>query len=174
MLKPSIYSVFKKSKNLRQRLTAKPSYSSLEDRKLLAVGVTGMESITLNPVTSILTINGSDAADNVFVATPNDTEIRVNFNGETCVFPRLEVSQIRFNGFGGDDIFGSANSDVPTVAIGGAGNDRLVGGSGVDRLFGETGDDTIIGGGSNDALIGGSGMDFLQGSGGDDLSLIHI
>ena len=168
MSNPSKYTVFKKSKNLRQRLSAKQSYSPLEDRKLLAVGVSGMESITLNPVTAILTIDGSEADDSVFVATPNENDVLVNFNGETNVFPRSDVSQIRFNGFGGDDVFGSALSDIPTVATGGAGNDRLVGGSGVDRLLGDAGDDVLVGNGSDDTLLGGAGIDFLQGSDGDD------
>jgi len=169
MFKPSTYSIFKKSKNLRQRQSAKPSYSSLEDRKLLAAGVAATGTITLNPLTSVLNIRGTDAVeDKVYIATPNETEVRVNFNGDFCVFLRSEVSLIRFNGFGGDDIFNNALSNVPSVVIGGAGNDTLLGGSSVDRLFGESGNDTIIGGRSGDAILGGSGDDTLLGSEGDD------
>ncbi len=168
MSNSSIYTIFKKSNNRRQRQFTASSYSALEDRKLLAVGASPMESITLNPDSSVLRIQGSDSADSVFVATPNETEVRVNFNGVSCVFPRSAVSLIRFTGFGGDDIFGSALSDIPTVAIGGEGNDRLVGGSNVDRLFGGDGDDILIGGGSNDSLIGDVGSDLLQGSAGND------
>ncbi len=164
---PSIYTVFKKSKNLRQRQSTKPSYCPLEDRKLLA-GMAALESVTLNPFNSVLRIEGSDAADSVFVVTPSETEVRINFNGEACTFLRSDVSQIRFRGLGGDDVFGGALSDIPVVAIGGEGNDRLVGGSGADRLLGDAGDDVIIGGGSSDNLLGGSGSDFLQGSGGND------
>ena len=165
---PSIYSVFNKSKNLRQRRSAKPSYCSLEDRKLLAADFSAMGAITLNPLNSVLRIEGTDADDSLFIATPNETDVVVNFNGESCVFPRSEVSQIRFTGLGGDDIFGSVLSDVPSVALGGEGNDRLVGGSGIDRLFGEAGDDVIVGGAAGDDLRGGDGEDFLQGSEGDD------
>ena len=168
MSNSSIYTIFKKSKNRRRRQSVESSYCPLEDRKLLAAGASAMESITLNTLTSVLRIEGSDSADSVFVATPNETEVRVNFNGDSCVFLRSEVSQIRFIGFGGDDTFSSALSDIPTVAIGGEGNDRLVGGSGADRLFGDDGDDVLIGGASDDALLGGLGMDFLQGSDGDD------
>lgn len=166
---PSIYSVFKKSNNRRQRLSAKPSYCPLEDRKLLAVGVAAMESITLNPLTSVLRIDGTEADDTLYVATPNETEVRVNFNGDFCVFLRSEISQIRFNGFGGDDIFNSALSEVPMVAFGGEGNDRLVGGSGVDRLSGGDGDDTLLGNSGNDTLRGDAGDDLAVGGEGDDL-----
>ena len=165
---PSIYSVFTKSKNQRLRRFAKPSYCSLEDRKLLAVDFAAMGAITLNPLNSVLRIQGTDADDSLYIATPNETEVLVNFNGESCVLLRSEVSQIRFNGIGGDDVFGSTLSEIPTVAIGGEGNDRLVGGSGVDRLFGGAGDDVIVGGESDDDLLGGDGDDFLQGAAGDD------
>lgn len=168
MTNSSIYSVFKNSKNQRQRQSAKPSYCSLEDRKLLAADIAGISPVTLNPLTSVLRIQGTDSDDSVYVATPNETEVRVNFNGEYCVFPRSEVSQIRFTGLDGNDIFGGALSDIPIVAFGGEGNDRLVGGSAVDRLLGEDGDDLILGGGEDDTLLGGVGDDFIRGDAGVD------
>lgn len=168
MSNSSIYTIFKTSPNRRLRQSAGRSYCSLEDRKLLAVGLPATASLTINPLTSVLRIQGSNAADSVFVATPNANEVRVNFNDVQFIFDRADVSQVRFVGSGGDDTFGSALSEIPTVAIGGTGNDRLVGGSGADRLVGNDGDDVLVGGGSGDTLIGGAGVDLLQGSAGDD------
>lgn len=175
------YSIFNRRSKVAQKGTQKAGqrhrrskmeglrYATLEDRKMLAVGVVTSGAISFNPATSVLRLQGTDdVADQVFVSTPNDQEIRINFNGEFSIFDRSEISQIRFTGLGGDDLFNGALSDVDTVVLGGVGNDRLVGGGGIDRLVGGAGDDTLIGGGADDFILGGSGDDVIFGGEGDD------
>jgi Ca2+-binding RTX toxin-like protein len=146
-------------------------YSCLEDRKLLAVvgGAIPSDAITFNPNNSVLRIQGTDdVADQLFVATPNEAELRINFNGQFSILDRTAISQIRFVGLGGNDVFNGTLSDITAVVLGGEGNDRLFGGGGADRLVGGAGSDTIIGGGADDMIIGDQGNDFLNGGGGQD------
>lgn len=167
------YSIFnrrsKGSPNHRQCRTTGLRYATLEDRKLLAIGAIASDAITFNPNTSVLRIQGADdVADVVFVSTAVENEVRVTVNGEFSSFDRSEISQIRFVGLGGDDIFNGTLSDVDAVVLGGQGNDRILGGGGVDRLVGGFGDDTILGGNAGDTLLGGGGVDFIDGGQGDD------
>ncbi|MDB4766724.1 hypothetical protein OAG71_03445, partial [bacterium] len=165
----SVYSIFKSRRKGRQAITTKLGYSNLEDRQLLAGDVFSTGSMTLDPVTSVLNIRGTDDVDDqVFISTQTENEVRVQFNGDFCIFARADVEFIRFNGMGGDDIFNSGLSDIRVTAIGGEGNDRLIGGSNVDRLVGDAGDDLLIGNEANDVILGGDGEDTLQGSEGND------
>jgi hemolysin type calcium-binding protein len=69
---------------------------------------------------------------------------------------------------------------VPSLLIGGPGNDSQTGGSGADSLIGgggndhqsgQAGDDTLAGGSGDDKLKGGSGKDKLVCGGGDDTGI---
>jgi len=152
----NVYSIFKSRRKNRNGKTTKLNYSNLEARKLLAGDLlTG--SISLDAETSVLTILGTDEVDDeVFISTPNATEVNVSFNGDFNVFQRSEVSLIRFSGLGGDDVFNNGQSNVPVIANGGDGDDNLIGGSAVDRLVGNDGDDLLVGNGSADVLLGGA------------------
>ena len=82
------------------------------------------------------------------------------------------VDGIVFKGFTGDDWFIN-DTDIPSEARGGPGNDTLIGGDGDDDLYGGPGRDTLMGEGGNDFLeagesiedeneiIGGEGMDIF-------------
>jgi Ca2+-binding RTX toxin-like protein len=91
-------------------------------------------------------------------------------------FRSTEVNEIMFWGKGGDDSFLS-QVNLPCVAYGGAGNDRLEGanaadifhgGAGNDLLIGNGGDDKLYGEAGNDTLVGGSGRDTPNGGAGID------
>ena len=166
----NVYSVFKSRRKSRQSSATKLSYSDLEARKLLAVDAFATGSVTLDPTTSVLSIQGTnDVDDQLFISTQVEDEVRVSFNGDFGIFARSAIASIRFTGLGGDDVLNSGLSDISIVAIGGEGNDRLIGSTNVDRLVGSDGDDLLIGNQGADVLVGNDGADTLQGSGGNDV-----
>lgn len=139
-------------------------FESLEDRKMMA-----LVGLSLNPA-GLLTIIGDQANDNVLVYTAgNSTVVRAtnaaNAPIEINLGPNVRSLDIRT--FGGNDTVTNATI-LPSVILGGEGNDTLKGGSNVDHLFGEMGDDTIEGNASGDRLYGGPGSDFIKGNAGDD------
>ena len=165
----NVYSIFKSRRKGRQANATKLGYCNLEDRQLLAADLSATGTISLNAETSVLTITGTDDVDDqVFISTQVEGEVRVQFNGDFCIFASDEVDSIRFTGMGGNDLFNNGRSEIRAIAIGGDGNDRLIGGSNADRLVGDAGEDTLIGGQGADTLLGGDGVDNLQGSEDDD------
>ena len=54
---------------------------------------------------------------------------------------------------------------MPSLLVGGAGNDTFIGGSGNDTLRGGDGNDNLTGGDGDDYLVGGNGDDRLDGGG---------
>lgn len=153
---------------------------SLESRSLLAV------TVSLAETTGLLTIAGSNDADQVNVSQVRDSLV-ISIRGEAkpISFHIKQVSSIRFDGRDGDDQFvnstklsvlaygnggndtlagGSNNDEIH----GGPGNDRILGNEGQDSLHGDHGDDYLSGGSSNDELYGWYGNDTLYGDAGDD------
>src|SRR5262249_37898668 len=120
---------------------AAPRLEALEDRQVLSITL----SVAPNGVGTIV-IQGSGHADVVrvfesFTAGPNPLPTyRVTlrngiYPGEDASFLRDKVQRISFKGYAGDDTF-TNETYVPSVALGGSGNDRLVGGGSVDYLSG--------------------------------------
>ena len=144
----------------------------------------------------VLTITGTGEADTVVVglgADKNSVVVQMcNKNGAVVkTFPKALVWAAVIDGRAGDDtvlVSEAYGQFVPTLMIGGAGNDVLIGGSAADILVGDTicdagkkcgslgadtnadaaGDDILIGGGGNDFLFGGAGNDILLGGAGND------
>jgi len=152
----------------RKRHTA--SFESLENRELMAADVAVGHGI--------LFIEGTNAKDSAFVSyDQTGGELRVFVDGKFRQSVSAKgIHQIRFNGYGGDDVFynmtnvrsianGHAGNDL---LVGGRGNDQLNGGNGNDSLYGESGVDRLLGGNGNDHLFGGSGNDFMDGGDGYD------
>lgn len=71
-------------------------------------------------------------------------------------------------GPGNDEVRVDSALAIPTLLLGGAGDDILEGGSGNDVLDGGDGQDVLLGGDGQDALVGGEGDDQLDGGPGDD------
>lgn len=88
-----------------------------------------------------------------------------------------DVLQIDIRTFGGDDVITVSQLPIPTVLIGGDGNDELYGGSADDLMIGDDefagssahGDDLMFGFSGNDSMYGGPGEDVLYGGLHDDL-----
>jgi Ca2+-binding RTX toxin-like protein len=59
---------------------------------------------------------------------------------------------------------GGGGGNLPTLILGGAGNDTLVGASENDCIVGGAGNDRLIGNGGTDVCIGGPGTDNLHPS----------
>ncbi len=161
---------------------------ALESRCLLHAG-----SVVAN---GILEITADQAGGRVDVfetpgAIPGFRELNVrstDIRGDvkTTNHSASGVSLIRFSGGANDDVFVN-DTELPSAAIGGDGNDALTGGSANDTLHGGSGLDTILGSSGNDSIIGGndddeiragngsdtieagSGHDFVWGGNGDDL-----
>jgi len=60
-------------------------------------------------------------------------------------------------------------SNLPTVILGGSGNDFLQGGGQSNLILGGDGRDTLVGQQGRDILIGDAGRDLLLGSFGEDV-----
>ncbi|MGZ0163791.1 MAG: hypothetical protein ACKVII_07730 [Planctomycetales bacterium] len=132
----------------------------LEPRVLLAA--------TLDPASGVLSISGTNYADDVVVELVGDLQIQVTHNSDVSEFPTASVTSLSFWGKGGRDRFENLTS-VPVDAMGGPGPDTLIGGSGNDSLTGNTGSDLLIGNDGDDVLSGHSGPgDTLEGGLGND------
>lgn len=118
-----------------------------------------------------IVIYGTWGNDDVSVST-DTRKVYVEVNNRSTAFWRSQVrGAVFFWGYGGNDKFSNFYSNLPSVAFGGPGNDRLYGGSNADFFRGEDGDDFLDGDAGNDSLVGGSGNDYLRGGdGGDSLS----
>ncbi len=120
--------------------------------------------------------------------TPNDQQ-----DAFISRFRVEDLSQIRIEGFDGDDVFnfignfdflssllviagdgedtvdgGGLTGTQPLLAFGGDDDDTLIGGPGNDTLSGLGGNDTIRGFAGNDFLLGGTGNDSMSGGLGND------
>ena len=104
----------------------------------------------------VLTITGSEQADNIVVNTAGN---HLSVDGITTLFAGCCVGSIVVNAGGGNDSVDLTAVSVPTRVFGGAGNDTLTGGSGNDTLRGESGNDVLRGNAGNDSLNGGAGVD---------------
>lgn len=132
----------------------KPIVETLEDRIVPA------RPISLGG--ELLTIRGTAANDRVTVALAGD-QIQVTLAGGVRArssFAADAVRSIRFVGGAGNDRFVNLTA-IPSIALGGPGNDTLQGGSGNDVLIGGAGNDLLIGGGGLDVLLGGTGKNRL-------------
>ena len=90
---------------------------------------------------------------------------------------RRTVTDIVFNGYGGNDTFTNKTA-INCEAHGGDGDDTLIGGYGFNYLYGDAGNDTLTGGDfgndidgglGNDTIKGGAMADYIFGRDGDDI-----
>ena len=152
------------------------NYGSLEDRKMLAAAAV---------VDGTLDVRGSNTSE-VLSVRQVDSDLIVYArsgagNGENIFRTSVEnVDSISIRGFGGNDQIIN-RTEIPSLLLGGGGNDLVVGGTGSDMVHGGTGNDRIIGDfgsnplnistltlGGDDMLAGGDGIDVIMGVGGDD------
>ena len=152
-------------KKPNRRRAQRPDYQTLESRNVLSA----------NPIISLdggtLTIDGSSGDDTVFVRIANgEVQARYQTNGgefQTESFRESEVTDFRFNGNDGDDHIVN-RTELPLLAYGNRGNDRLIGGRGNDELHGGPGNDVLNGFIGDDSLHGDYGNDILSGWHGND------
>ena len=150
--------------NVRQNRHRALRMESLESRRLLAVG--------LDPETGVLTITGTDKADEISVELDQQALI-VGLNKEQTSFLASDVTAIQIDALGGKDrveIDGEVlidavinGGDGKDFLVSGGGDDLIDGGEGKDTIHGQGGDDTLLGGDDKDKLYGGAGNDLLDG-----------
>ncbi len=153
-----------KKKPTRRR-SQQTSYQTLESRNVLSA----------NPIISLdagtLTIEGSSGDDTVYVRIAGgEVQATYQTNGsdfQTEYFPESEVTDFRFNGNDGNDHIIN-RTELPLLAYGNRGNDRLIGGRGNDELHGGPGNDVINGFIGDDSLHGDWGNDIISGWHGND------
>ena len=138
-------------------------FEALENRRFLAVDL----------VNGVLTVTGTEAADRIEVqARPEDSEVKLEINGDETRYAMSSVTKVVIDGLGGDDFIEFSGRrgglNVPSLINGGAGNDFLQGGPNSDTINGGDGNDRIEGKNGNDVLSGGNGNDFIQAGRGDD------
>lgn len=134
---------------------------SLELRSLLAV------TVSLAETTGVLSIGGTDGADQINVSQSGDTLVLTITGGAKQTFKVKQISSLRFDGRDGDDQFVN-KSQLSLLAYGNAGNDLLIGGSSNDEIHGGPGNDRIAGNEGNDSLHGDYGDDAMSGGVGND------
>ncbi len=131
----------------------------------------GTFHVSLDPNAGVLSISGNDNADLVRVYSENE-QVVVLIDGPDGwamrEFDGATVTSIVFDGKGGNDELEN-QTELPVLAYGGVGDDKLIGGVGDDELQGGLGDDVLVGGRGNDRLFGQQGDDNIDGGHGDDL-----
>lgn len=135
-------------------------YGCHEPRCMLA-------GIQFDSTTGTVLIGGSSQVDVAQVDQTGNALVVTLQGFASQTFTADGVSRIHFVGLAGNDRFVN-NSNRPSFAYGGAGDDMLIGGSAVDHLVGNTDDDFLQGNDGNDVLVAGNGDDMLFGNNGDD------
>ena len=152
------------------------SYGNLEDRKMLAAAavIDGTLEVRGDNTSEVLSVRQVESDLIVYARSGSG-------NGENIFRTSAEnVEAIAIRGFGGNDQIIN-RTEIPSLLMGGDGNDLVVGGTGDDVIQGGTGNDRIIGDfgsnplnistltlGGDDMLAGGDGNDIIMGVGGDD------
>ena len=152
------------------------NYGSLEDRKMLAAAavVDGTLEVRGDNTSEVLSVRQVESDLIVYSRSGAG-------NGENFFRTSAEnVDAITIRGFGGNDQIIN-RTEIPSLLLGGNGNDLLVGGTGEDVIQGGEGNDRLAGDfgftpqnigtatlGSDDILAGGEGNDVITGIGGDD------
>ena len=144
----------------------------LEPRRLYA-------GVTLK--NGILTINGTNDADDLGVTQQRETEttptgnirfvnhLIVNLNGVfEGDFSYFGLEKVDVNLKGGNDLFTVGKKDLPFDITGGDGDDTISGGLASDTIRGGAGANILSGGKGNDHLISTAGGDELFGGPGND------
>jgi uncharacterized protein YkwD len=122
----------------------------------------GRDCPAVNLSYGILTITGTDGADNLLVTQKSGT---ITAQGQT--FEASAVTRVVMTGLDGRDVIRNYTAK-PATLYGGVGNDALYGGTGNDILYGGHGRDVLYARAGNDILFGGSGADTLNGGSGSD------
>jgi Ca2+-binding RTX toxin-like protein len=148
---------------------------SLERRRLL--------SAVLDD--GVLLIGGTNGDDQIGLridAIDNVESVQVNLNGDSSIFRLADVSRVVINANAGHDLVFLGKHpdsvtaevvryDLPTLVLGGrgqdsinggSGNDTLDGGTGVNVIDGRLGDDLLRAGGDTDDIRGGAGTDTVD------------
>jgi len=146
---------------------------SLESRQLM--------SASLDPVTKVLTINGSSGNDVITVAKVGD-QLKVTENGVSRLFTASKVGKIRaFGNAGVDQITVDQAVTTPAELHAGPGSggfflevERLRGGGGNDTLYADGGNALVdlYGGNGNDTLYATKSEGHADGGAGNDT--IHV
>lgn len=145
-------------------------FESLEQRSLMAV-VGSLEG-------NVWVITSNEASDSITIIRNSNQTYTYNVGTGVRSVSQSAITEIRFFGNGGNDVFNAqAVLNTPVVANGGLGNDRLTGGIGNDTLIGGDGNDILNGlfgnnriesGNGNDTIAIGNGNDTLLDTGGID------
>ena len=129
-------------------------------------------------VDDVLTISGSNAADEITVDFTALDSVLVDLGGDNGArrFDRSTFRAVSVDLHAGDDDFrtltGGSLADVPMTVTTGSGNDSAVAGAGNDVLDGGSGEDFLLGGAGTDLVLGGTGADFVNGGIGTDTELL--
>jgi hypothetical protein len=129
-------------------------------------------------VDDVLTISGTNAADQITVDFTAFDSVVVNLGGNSGSrrFDRSTFHSASVDLRAGDDDFrtltGGSLADVPMSITTGNGNDSAVAGAGNDVVDGGNGDDFLLGGAGTDQLVGGNGADVVNGGVGTDVEVL--
>jgi len=142
-------------------------FENLESRRLM--------SVSLDPVSKVLTINGTNNAD-VITARATTTTLTVKDNALTTNYALTNVNKIVINARdGADTVTVDATVKLPTtIDSGGSGpytgiGDKIQGGSGNDTIYVRGYYSTAKGGAGNDNLLLSGSVSSVYGEAGNDV-----
>jgi uncharacterized delta-60 repeat protein len=137
----------------------------------------GLPSPVALAASGVLTINGTAAGERLQVIE-DDGFVFAKSRGFGRAYEAHNVSRIEmFAHEGNDYVLGNDVANIPILAFGGLGGDKMTGSQANDTLEGSggndfidayDGDDFLLGGNGDDALRGMAGMDKLVGGRGND------
>ena len=117
-----------------------------------------------------LAIGGTLGDDNILFntgGTGGTVQVMLNGVSQGSFSPTGRL--IAYGQAGADNIQVAGGISLPTMLLGGKGDDRIKGGAGNNILVGGDGDDLLVGGNNRDIMIGGNGADRIVGNGQDDV-----
>jgi hypothetical protein len=163
----------------------RPSFESLEDRRVMAVNVlepigafgpavnSPGTSLTAGVKDGTLYVRGTDKPDTITLRQQNNA---LKIDGVVGSFNINNFNNIVIRSFGGSDVINLKSEAVKgqqaitkaTEIWGGIGLDNITGGRGNDSIFAEAGNDKVWGNLGDDIIDGGADNDELRGEVGRD------
>jgi len=115
-----------------------------------------------NLFNGVMTVVGSDGADNITVVRSGDW-----IGVDNQWFATANVGRLVITAGGGDDTIRD-ETGLGAIIYGGSGNDTIYGGRGADIIYGGQGDDVIYGDRGPDTIYGGAGNNTINGGAGNN------
>lgn len=118
----------------------------------------GIAADPLNPAQTALIVGGTAANDSIIVSNPDaNGNFTLAYDNSLAMNDINGISAIIIYGGGGNDVITIGSKVMlPTLLVGGSGNDTITGGGGRNVIVGGSGADHLYGGSASDLIIAGT------------------